>query len=135
MIRMPAGTMSRGHLQRVVVLGVSDGKANPIKYHYTVGIGGKGSVPSRPDDTFGISWSRLEFSDDLVPFLRTRLHLGLDREDAVEMYDNAAITKWLNVSLDLQVIEPGSKKTLGSSGQLESVGTAVVGGLRLYARL
>jgi hypothetical protein len=50
------------------------------------------------------------------------------------MYYNAAITRWLGVSLDLQVVEPGIKKKLGSSGQLEDVNTAVVGALRVYMR-
>jgi porin len=36
-----------------------------------------------------------------VPFLRQRLNLGLDQEDAVEMYYNFSITKWLNATLDL----------------------------------
>jgi hypothetical protein len=30
-----------------------------------------------------------------VPFLRPQLDLGLSKEDAVEMYYNAAIGKWL----------------------------------------
>ena len=129
----PAGDPERG-IGPFFRFGVSDGKANPIKYHYNVGIGGKGIVPGRPRDTFGIGWSRLEFSDSFVPFLRQRLNLGLDREDSVEMYYNASITKWLNVTVDLQVIEPGLKKTLGASGRLENVDTTVVGGLRVYAR-
>ena len=35
--------------------------------------------------------------------------------------------------LDLQVIDPALKKTLGSSG-LKNVDTAVVGGVRMYIR-
>jgi porin len=115
--------------------GVSDGEANPIKYAFNVGIGGKGIVPSRPRDTFGIGWARTEFSDHLAPFLRKQLGLGLEREDAVEMYYNAALTGWLNATLDLQIVEPGLKKVLdSSSGRLKDVDTAVVVGLRLYAR-
>ena len=114
--------------------GVSDGVANPVKYAYNVGIGGKGIVPGRPKDTFGVGWSRVEFSDSLVPFLRQRLALGLDREDAVELYYNASITPWLGASLDLQIIQPGLKRTLDSSGQLRDMNTAVVPGFRLYVR-
>ena len=114
--------------------GFSDGQANPIKYHYNVGIGGKGVVPGRPDDTFGIGWSRVEFSKDLVPILRRTLDLGLEREDAVEAYYNVAVTPWLGVTLDLQVVEPGLRKTLSSSGQLTNVDTAVIGGARAFIR-
>ncbi len=38
--------------------------------------------------------------------------------DAVEMYYNAAITPWLNMALDLQVVDSGYNKTLSSSGRL-----------------
>ena len=38
------------------------------------------------------------------------------------------------MSLDLQVIDPGLKKTLSSSGGLKNVDTAVVGGVRMYIR-
>jgi porin len=116
--------------------GTSDGEVNPIKYTYNVGVSGNGVVPGRPFDTFGIGWARTEFSDDFVPFLRDALHLGLDREDAIEMYYNAAVTRWLGLTVDLQIIEPALKKTLSSSGQLKDVDTAVVGGgARLRALL
>jgi porin len=69
-----------------------------------------------------------------VRFLRQRLALGLDREDAVELYYNASITPWLGASLDLQIIQPGLKKPLDSSGQLRDMNTSVVPGFRLYAR-
>ena len=114
--------------------GVSDGVANPIKYHYNAGIGGKGVVPGRPQDAFGIGWSRVEFSDNLVPFLRQRLGLGLGREDVVELFYNFAITGWLNATVDLQVAKPGLQRFLDPANQLTDVGTAVVGGLRLYTR-
>ena len=115
--------------------GVSDGLANAVKHAFNVGMAGKGIVPGRPDDTFGIGWSRVTFSDDLLPLLRQRLDLGLDHEDAIEMYYNAAITRSLGVSLDLQIVEPGLKKTLSSSGRLEDVNTAVVGAPPLHALL
>jgi porin len=99
-----------------------------------VGLSGNGVVPGRPDDTFGVGWSRIQFSNNLVPFLRDTLHLGLDHEDAVELYYNIAATKWLGLTVDLQVVNPGFKKTLTSSGELKDVNTAVVGGLRAYVR-
>jgi porin len=129
----PPGDPSRG-VGVFFRFGVSDGLANPVKYAFNVGIGGKGVVPGRPHDTFGIGWSRIEFSDHLAPFLRQALDLGLEREDAVEAYYNIAVTPWLGVTLDLQVVEPGLKKVLGPGGRLEDVDTAVVGGLRAFVR-
>jgi len=114
--------------------GISDGSANPIKYAYNVGLGGKGIVPGRKADTFGIGWARTEFSSDFVPFLRQKLDLGLDKEDAIEMYYNFSLAKWLNATHDLQIIEPALNKFLDSSGRFQTMHTSVVGGLRLYSR-
>src|SRR6266536_5048051 len=114
--------------------GISDGIANPIKYAYNVGIGGKGIVPGRKQDTFGVRWARTQLSSNFIPFLRQRLNLGLDKEDAVEMYYNFSIAKWLNATLDLQVIDPALNKFLDSSGRLQNMSTSVVGGLRIYSR-
>ncbi len=129
----PGGDQKRG-IGMFFNFGASDGDANPIKYSYAMGIGGNGVVPRRPHDTFGVGWARSQFSDNFVPLLRDRLHLGLDKEDAVEMYYNAAVTQWLGVSLDLQVINPGLKKTLDSNNNLQDVNTVVVGGVRMYIR-
>jgi porin len=114
--------------------GASDGEANPVQYTYSMGIGGNGVVPGRPHDSFGIGWARTELSDNFLPLLRQQLRLGLEREDAIEMYYNASITSWLTATLDLQIIEPALTKKLDSSGRLEDVDTTVVAGLRLYVR-
>ena len=130
----PAGDPTRG-IGAFFRFGISDGNPNPVKYAYNVGLSGKGVVPGRPLDTFGIGWARTEFSNSFVPFLRQRLPLGLDREDAVETYYNVSITRALNASLDLQIIDPALKKTLDASGRnLRDMNTAVVAGLRIYAR-
>ncbi len=112
--------------------GVSDGKANPIKYHYNVGIAGKGLIPGRPRDTFGIGWSFLELSDDLFPILRRQLAIGLEEEHVVELFYNISVTPWLNVTADLQIVDLALEKTPPTP--LEDVDTAVVAGLRVYAR-
>jgi porin len=114
--------------------GASDGNPNPIDYSFLTGIGGKGVVPGRPDDNFGIGLARTQFSGDFVPFLRQALNLGLQHEDGIEMYYNAAITGWLNLTADLQIINPGLKKMQNAAGQLTNVDTAVVFGTRLRVR-
>jgi porin len=118
--------------------GASDGNPNPISYAFLAGIGGKGVIPGRADDSFGIGWGRSQFSSDFVPFLRQALNLGLTHEDAIEMYYNAAITPWLSATADLQIVNPGLKKTLSSSSQLlpvlANVDTAVVAGIRFRVR-
>jgi porin len=129
----PGGDRTRG-IGIFFTFGASDGEVNPIKYTYSMGVGGKGAIPSRPRDTFGIGWARTEFSGNFLPLLRQQLRLGLEREDAIELYYSASITPWLNVTADLQIVDPALTKNLGSSGRLEDAGTAVVAGLRLQAR-
>ena len=89
---------------------MSDGKVNPVKNAYNVGLTGNGIVAGRPNDTFGIGWWRVELSDDLFPVLGRRLDIDLDREDTVEMYCNCAVAKSISVSLDLQGANPALTK-------------------------
>ena len=130
----PAGDPKHG-LGVFFAFGATDGNPNPIQYAFLTGIGGKGVVPGRPDDTFGLGFGRTQFSSAFVPFLRQRLNLGLQREDAIEMYYNVAVTPWLNVTSDIQFIDPALTKAVGSGGGLMKVDTAVVAGARIRVRL
>jgi porin len=115
--------------------GASDGSPNPIKYAFLAGLGGKGMVPGRAEDTFGLGFARTQFSSAFIPFLRERLALGLEHEDSFEAYYNLAITGWLSVTADLQVIDPALKKQLPSSGlRLQNVDTATIAGIRFRVR-
>ncbi|MDP2178143.1 carbohydrate porin [Methylicorpusculum sp.] len=111
--------------------GATDGNPNPIQYSYMMGIGGKGVFTGRQHDSFGIGWARAEFSDKFLPILRERLGLGLDHEDAIELYYTAAITPWLNVSPNLQIINSALNKTLDDNGRLQDMDTAVEASLRM----
>jgi porin len=113
--------------------GISDGNPNPLQYSLVVGIGGKGVIAGRAADSLGIGFASTEFSSEFVPYLRERLPLGLERENALEIYYNATVTGWLGLSADLQLVSPGLSKTLTGTA-LTNVDTAVVAGLRLYAR-
>jgi porin len=129
----PAGDHKRG-IGTFFSAGVSDGKANPIKYSYSLGLVGKGVVPDRPHDDFGIAWARTEFSDNFVPYLRDRLDLGLDHEDAIELYYNASVTPWLSITPSLQIIAPGLNKALDSSGDFKDLDTTYIAGVRVGIR-
>ena len=130
----PAGAADKG-FGMFFRFGVSDGKVNPVKYSFNVGFSGNGVIPGRPNDTFGIGWSRVELSDDLLSALRSRVDIGLEREDAVEMYYNFALAKSIGLSLDLQVVPPAVKKTVSpSGGGLKDVDTALIGGARAFVR-
>jgi porin len=113
----------------------SDANPNPIKYSFLAGLGGKGVGPSRQNDSFGLGVERTQFSSAFIPFLRDRLDLGLEHEDAFEAYYNLAITGWLSATADLQVVKSGLKRTLDSSGTgLMNVDTDVIAGIRLRVR-
>jgi porin len=129
----PAGDPRRG-VGMFFSAGVSDGKANPVKYSYSLGLVGKGVVPGRPRDDFGIGWARTEFSDDFVPYLRNTFDLGLDHEDAVELYYNASVTPWLSISPSLQIVSPALNKALDSSGNFKDLDTTYMAGVRVGIR-
>ena len=104
--------------------GVSDGKANPIKYFASFGIGGKGLIPGRCQDTFGVGYYHAWFSNQLPDIVYNRYLHG--NEQGMELYYNVALTPWMRLTPDLQIIEPG----------LKSVDSpVVVGGLRLVLDL
>jgi porin len=115
--------------------GASDGNPDPIQYAYLAGIGGKGVVPSRPDDSFGFGLAQTQFSSNFLPFLRQQFNLGLQREDAIEMYYNMAITPWMNLTSDLQIVDSGLNKAISpTTGKLTGIDTVVVAGARLRVR-
>jgi porin len=130
----PAGDPKRG-IGVFFSAGASDGNPNPIKYAFLAGLGGKGMVPRRPNDTFGLGFARTQFSSAFIPFLRQRLDLGLEHEDAFEVFYNLAITGWLSATADLQIIDPALKKQLPSSGvRLLDVDTDTIAGIRFRVR-
>jgi len=115
--------------------GASDGNPDPIQYAFLAGIGGKGVVPGRPDDSFGFGLARTQFSSSFLPFLRQQFGLGLQREDAIEMYYNMAITPWMNLTSDLQIVDSGLNKAISpATGQLTGIDTVVVAGARIRVR-
>jgi porin len=80
--------------------GWARGDVNALEYFYSIGMGGKGVLPDRDEDTFGIGYFHANLSDDLPSFLQ--------QEAGVEMYYNIQICPWLHISPDVQVImDPG----------------------------
>jgi len=114
-------------------LGISDGKANPIHQFYSFGFGGKGLIPTRDQDRFGIGYYYMKISNDLrdtfPPLLINRA--GLDHEQGVELFYNIAITPWLHVTPDLQFIDSARNKAPIIGPNRKAIDTAVVVGLRI----
>jgi porin len=97
--------------------GLTNGKVNPVQEFYSIGLGGKGMIPGRDNDSFGVGYYYLAISDKLPRIIERRTQ----DEQGVELYYNIAITPWLHITPDLQVIEPVR----------ENVDTTVVAGVRM----
>lgn len=85
--------------------GASEGDPNPAQYFYSVGVGGKGLTPGRELDQFGLGYFYLTVSS---PTLQNQIGDRdiLDDEWGFEAYYNFALTPWLLVTADVQVIGP-----------------------------
>ncbi len=97
--------------------GLSDGQANPIKDFASAGIGGKGIIPCRENDGFGLGYFYTWIADNR---LTSRLSFG--DAQGLEAYYEIAITPALRLSPDLQWIQPSQ----------QHVASSWVTGVRLY---
>jgi len=82
--------------------GAADSHSNPIQYFWSIGIGGKGMIQSRPHDGFGIGYYNSTISNANVPSF-----LGLGNEWGLEAFYNVAITPWCQLTPDVQYIDGG----------------------------
>lgn len=100
--------------------GYADEDTNPIKWTVSAGVGGRGLIPGRDEDTFGVGAVFTELEN-----LRGSVVLGIeDSTQAVEAYYGIAVTPGLNLTLDMQWIDGGS----------QNVKEAVVAGARVNVR-
>lgn len=86
-------------------VGATQGSPNPIQWSIAGGITGEGMWESRPWDSFGIGVYRYEWS----PGLSTALLTGIGPETGLEIYYNVAITPWLVITPDVQVVDPATE--------------------------
>jgi porin len=116
--------------------GASDGDANPIHYFYSLGIGGKGVIPGRPLDEFGIGSYYIDVSNPKFTGILKDREILRD-EYGIEAYYNFAITPWMKLTPDIQVIRPAQKEKLKINeehlllSKKKDVDTATIIGLRL----
>lgn len=83
-------------------VGYSNADVNPFEWTFALGLAGRGIIPTRDDDTFGVApyFGRIsrDFSD--VSDRLNKNYWGF------EAYYNVAVTQWLHVTPDFQVTEP-----------------------------
>lgn len=107
--------------------GASDGNPNLVHYFYSLGIGGRGLIGGRPDDRFGIGYYYADITSPTFQNPQTTL-APLRDEWGFEAFYDVAITPWLELTPDVQVIGPSQKRTGQPS---EDVANAVVLGFRV----
>ena len=120
-------------------LGVADGNPNFMKFFGSFGVGGKGMFESRPLDKFGFGYYYINIDNpSLQGLLRTRQFLR--DEYGFEAFYNIAITPWLQLTPDIQIVRGAQKDKVsigtGPLGLLpridrKSIGTSTTLGLRL----
>lgn len=103
--------------------GIADQATSPIGWSGNIGLQATGFNARRPHDAWGVGYFHTGISDDLQNLFRPVL--ALDDVDGVEIYYSAALAKGLQLTGDLQVIDPADQRN----------DTAVVVGLRLAAGL
>jgi len=82
--------------------GWSTGDANPMETFYSIGLGGKGILNERDNDTYGLGYYYLSMSDDMADFF------NMEREQGIELFYNVEVTPWWHVTADFQyIIDPG----------------------------
>jgi porin len=101
--------------------GISDGNPNRLYWSAHVGVGGTGLIPGRSRDNWGVGVYYAAISSDLKDSLAPIQKIR--DEQGTEIFYNFAVTPWLTVGADVQIISPSLGKT-----------TAVFPGLRTVIR-
>ena len=100
--------------------GVADDDTNPIDWSASAGVGGRGVIPGRDDDVFGVGY----FYSSLQTF-RVSGAVGLDDHvHGAEAFYNIALTPAAFLTLDGQVVEDA----------FDGTDTTVILGMRLHVR-
>src|SRR5262249_28590649 len=91
--------------------GASEGNPNPVQYFYSAGFGGKGLMPDRPLDRLGIGYY---YSDVRNPTLQVPFSTRsfLRSEWGFEAFYNLALTPWMLLTPDVQVIGPAQRQQI-----------------------
>jgi len=115
--------------------GASDGNPNFMRYFYSLGVAGKGVIPNRHNDRYGLGFYYIDANSPKLQglFQKTRL---LRDEYGFEAFYNIAITPWLHLTPDIQVVRGAqkSKFTIDSLPTIvnkKSISPATILGLRM----
>jgi len=85
-----------------LTVGVGRRSTSPAPFNVALGLGGRGMIGGRPDDSWGVGWFFNDVQDNfhrLAPILPDRV---ADSNQGVEAYYNAALAGSVGLTLDLQ---------------------------------
>jgi porin len=97
-------------------LGFADEKTNPISNFYGAGLGGKGMIDGRDNDTWGFSYFYMQLSDKFGPAIER----NFGDAQGLEVFYNIELAKSLHITPNFQIVNPSN----------ERVDTAYIAGLR-----
>ena len=83
---------------------ISDGNPNPLYLLAFGGVGGTGLIPGRSRDNWGVGYYYSALSNDLKDSLTPVMTIR--DEQGWEFFYNFALTPWLTLGADLQIITP-----------------------------
>ena len=98
-LRKSAGVARAGS----TALGVSDGNPNPIRWSGFTALQAAGFSDRRPLDSFGVGFFYTGLSRDFVDLASPLI--AIEDPYGGELYYNAGLTPWFNLTADLQLTE------------------------------
>ena len=78
---------------------------NGLDFSWVLGIGGNSLTKARPEDRWRIGYYQFSVTDEIVDGL-SLLGVPLRDEKGIEIFYNAQVTRWLNLTADVQFIDP-----------------------------
>jgi hypothetical protein len=87
--------------------GVADQDTNPVEWSGSIGVGGRGIIPSRDDDVFGVGYYYTRIQDSRFSGL-----LGIkDHGQGFETFYNMAVIPAAHLTFDLQLADSALPRT------------------------
>ncbi|MFO0806499.1 MAG: carbohydrate porin [Gemmataceae bacterium] len=99
---------------------ISDGNPTPVRYFLSAGVGGYSPFRHREGDQFGIGWYYTGSSTQFGPV--PQAVFGPRNGMGIEVFYNAKLTPWLQLTPDFQILRP-------EAGAIAE--TSYIGGVRL----
>lgn len=95
--------------------GMSDGNPNRLRSLWLVGLGGRGLIPTRSRDNYGVGFYNMTPSSELKDTWNRVFKIR--NEYGWEMFYNVSLTPWLDLGFDMQIIKPSfESKTASFTG-------------------